>query len=113
MCILARFLSLRGLPLSSFSFPYPLFSCFFCLLTTVRNTHRTSLQVHQGYFDIFFPTDFNVMEDMYRAITGKFTSVTTHQDFLERWAYVEDTKTRSGENPLLNWYKNASVMTTL
>ncbi|EEH46448.1 uncharacterized protein PADG_02546 [Paracoccidioides brasiliensis Pb18] len=68
--------------------------------------------VHQGYFDIFFPTDFNLMEDVYRAITGKLTQVSSHADFLERWAYVEDTETRSGENPLLNWYKNASVMTT-
>ncbi|EEQ84718.1 hypothetical protein RJZ56_006453 [Blastomyces dermatitidis] len=68
--------------------------------------------VHQGYFDIFFPTDFNLMEDVYRAITGKLTRVSSHADFLERWAYVEDTETRSGENPLLNWYKNASVMTT-
>ncbi|PGH12748.1 hypothetical protein AJ79_04109 [Helicocarpus griseus UAMH5409] len=68
--------------------------------------------VHQGYFDIFFPTDFHLMEDVYRAITGKLTRVSSHGDFLERWAYVEDTETRSGENPLLNWYKNASVMTT-
>jgi hypothetical protein len=53
------------------------------------------------------------MEDVYRAITGKLTSVATHEDFLERWAYVEDTETKNGENPMLNWYKNASVMTTL
>ncbi|KAL2818140.1 amidase signature domain-containing protein [Aspergillus granulosus] len=31
--------------------------------------------VHQGYFDIFFPTDFNVVEDIYRAVTGKLTQV--------------------------------------
>ena len=70
-------------------------------------------KVHQGYFDILFPTDFMVMEDMYRAITGKLTRVLTHEDFLRRWAYVEDTETRSGENPLLSWYKNASVMVTI
>lgn len=70
-------------------------------------------QVHQGYFDIMFPTDFRVNEDMYRAITGKLTRVLTQEDFLKRWAYVEDTRTRSGENPLLGWYKNASVMITL
>ncbi|RDW87535.1 hypothetical protein BP5796_03229 [Coleophoma crateriformis] len=73
---------------------------------------RTAL-VHQGYFDILFPTDFNVMESMYRAITGKLTRVLSHEDFLRRWAYVEETQTKSGENPLLNWYKNASVMTTV
>ncbi|GAD94209.1 COG1565 domain protein [Paecilomyces variotii No. 5] len=69
--------------------------------------------VHQGYFDIFFPTDFNVIEDVYRAITGKLTRVLSHEEFMERWAYIEDTETRSGENPLLTWYKNASVLTTV
>ena len=73
----------------------------------------TRKQVQQGYFDILFPTDFAVMEDIYRAITGKLTRVLTHEDFLRRWAYVEDTQTRSGENPMLSWYKNASVMTTV
>ncbi|KAJ9669231.1 hypothetical protein H2201_000583 [Coniosporium apollinis] len=69
--------------------------------------------VQQGYFDILFPTDFGVMEDIYRAITGKLTRVLTHEDFLRRWAYVEDTQTKNGENPMLSWYKNASVMTTV
>ncbi|KAL5336708.1 S-adenosyl-L-methionine-dependent methyltransferase [Aspergillus crustosus] len=69
--------------------------------------------VHQGYFDIFFPTDFNVIEDVYRAVTGKLTQVASHEDFIRRWAYVEDTETRSGENPLLTWYKNASMLITV
>lgn len=73
----------------------------------------TWTKVQQGYFDILFPTDFRVMEDMYRAITGKLTRALTHEDFMRRWAYVEDTTTQSGENPLLNWYKNASVMITV
>ncbi|KAF2836597.1 DUF185-domain-containing protein [Patellaria atrata CBS 101060] len=73
---------------------------------------RTPL-VQQGYFDILFPTNFTIMEDIYRAVTGKLTRVLTHEDFLTRWAYVEDTQTRNGENPLLTWYKNASVMTTV
>ena len=71
------------------------------------------LQVQQGYFDILFPTDFNVIEEIYRAITGKLTRVLSHEEFQRRWAYVEDTQTRNGENPLLSWYKNASVMTTV
>ncbi|KAL4872279.1 hypothetical protein BDV12DRAFT_152963 [Aspergillus spectabilis] len=69
--------------------------------------------VHQGYFDIFFPTDFNVIEDVYRAVTGKLTQVASHEDFMRRWAYIEDTETRSGENPLLTWYKNASMLITV
>ncbi|TLD25795.1 putative cog1565 domain protein [Venturia nashicola] len=69
--------------------------------------------VQQGYFDILFPTDFRVMEDMYRAITGKFTKVLTHEDFLSKWAYLEDTRCGSGENPLVGWYRNASVLITV
>ncbi|KAI0473614.1 S-adenosyl-L-methionine-dependent methyltransferase [Xylariaceae sp. FL0804] len=68
--------------------------------------------VHQGYFDILFPTDFRMMEAIYGAITGKLTRVMSHEDFMNSWAYVEDTRTQSGENPLLSWYQNASVMTT-
>ena len=60
-----------------------------------------------------FPTDFNVVEAVYRAMTGRLSRVLTHEDFMRRWAYVSDTETQSGENPLLNWYKNASVMTTV
>ena len=60
-----------------------------------------------------FPTDFNVMEKMYQAMTGKLTRVTSHETFMERWAYVEDTRTGSGENPMLSHYKNASVMVTV
>ncbi|KAI4122466.1 MAG: hypothetical protein LQ338_005809 [Usnochroma carphineum] len=66
--------------------------------------------VQQGYFDIFFPVNFAVMEDIYQAITGKLTRVMTQEEFLKRWAYVEETRTRSGESPMLSWYQNASVM---
>ena len=78
-----------------------------------RNVQVTTPFVHQGYFDIFFPTDFQLMEDMYRALTGKLTRVSTHESFLRSWADVEATATVSGENPLLSWYKNASMMTTV
>ncbi|RQM05822.1 hypothetical protein DH86_00002144 [Scytalidium sp. 3C] len=78
-----------------------------------RTVPVTTPFVHQGYFDILFPTDFNVVESIYRAITGKLTRVSSHEDFFKTWAYVEETETRSGENPLLSWYKNASVLTTV
>jgi len=68
--------------------------------------------VRQGYFDILFPTNFDVTKNMYGAITGKLSEVLSHEEFLMRWADVEGTETLSGENPLLSWYKNASVMTT-
>ncbi|EXJ66911.1 uncharacterized protein A1O5_10106 [Cladophialophora psammophila CBS 110553] len=78
-----------------------------------RNVQVSTPFVHQGYFDIFFPTDFTMMEDIYRAITGKLTRVTSHRQFLESWALVEQTEVRNGENPMLAWYSNASVMTTV
>lgn len=79
-----------------------------------RNTVpvRTPL-VYQGYFDIFFPTDFRVMESIYRAITGKLTRASSHEEFMARWADIEACRCVDGEVPLLNWYKNAGVMTTV
>ncbi|EQB51778.1 hypothetical protein CGLO_08648 [Colletotrichum gloeosporioides Cg-14] len=73
----------------------------------------TTPLVHQGYFDIMFPTDFHVMETVYQAITGKLTRLMSHGDFMKRWAFLEDTQTRSGENPLLSYYQNASVLVTV
>jgi Putative S-adenosyl-L-methionine-dependent methyltransferase len=93
-------------PYVSFNFPFLYFS-------EIWRARADKKQVHQGYFDILFPTDFNVMELVYRAITGKLTRVLSHEEFLRRWAYVEETETKNGENPLLSWYKNASVLTTV
>ena len=70
-------------------------------------------QVHQGYFDILFPTDFEVIEPMYTSITGKFAKTYSHEYFMASRADISETQTKNGENPLLSWYKNASVMITL
>ncbi|KAJ9660815.1 hypothetical protein H2198_002354 [Neophaeococcomyces mojaviensis] len=83
-----------------------------------QNVQVTTPFVHQGYFDIFFPTDFELMEDIYRAVTGKLTRVCSHGEFLGAWADTEATTLRSGENPLLGtgmggWYGNVGVMTTV
>jgi hypothetical protein len=72
----------------------------------------TTPLVQQGYFDILFPTDFKVMSQIYRAVTGKLTRVMTQEEYLGRWADLTKTRCRSGENPLLGWYGNASVMVT-
>ncbi|KAI9851975.1 MAG: hypothetical protein M1824_002210 [Vezdaea acicularis] len=69
--------------------------------------------VQQGFFDILFPTPFDQVSAIYSAVTGKLTRVLSHEEYLSRWAYVEDTQTRNGENPLLSWYRNASVLTTI
>lgn len=67
----------------------------------------------QGLFDILFPTDFDVMDDMYKALTGKLTRVMRQEEFLKSWACLEETETAAGDNPMLNWYKNASVMSSV
>ena len=60
-----------------------------------------------------FPTDFRISAAMYQLIAGKFPRVLTHEKFMQHWAYIEETETQSGENPLLSWYKNASVLYTI
>lgn len=69
--------------------------------------------MQQGLFDILFPTDFGVMDDMYKAMTGKLTRVMRQEDFLRGWAYLEETETINGDNPMLNWYKNASILSSV
>lgn len=86
------------------------FVCPYTLSSPKADLVLITQQVQQGYFDIIFPVDFPVMEDIYRAITGKLTRVMSHKEFLQRWAYIEETRTMSGENPMLSWYKNASTM---
>lgn len=70
----------------------------------------STFMCHQGYFDIMFPTDFNLAQDLYRQVTGKLAKVEHHSEFLEQWADVEATTTKRGENPMLDFYKNVSFM---
>ena len=60
-----------------------------------------------------FPTNFRITEAVYQAVTGKLTRVLSHEDFMLRWADIEETESGSGENPLVSWYRNASVMYTV
>ncbi|ODQ77225.1 hypothetical protein BABINDRAFT_54974 [Babjeviella inositovora NRRL Y-12698] len=66
--------------------------------------------VYQGFFDIMFPTNFELACELYREITGKTAALASHRAFLEQWADVDHTKTKKGENPMLNFYQNASFM---
>ena len=73
----------------------------------------TTPLVFQGYFDIFFPTNFTVMERIYQAVTGKLSRASTHEDFMKQWADVDACTCGDGLSPLLTWYRNAAVMTTV
>ncbi|KAK2463613.1 hypothetical protein APHAL10511_004364 [Amanita phalloides] len=128
----------------------------------------TKLLVKQGYFDIFFPTNFGQLRDLYEHIlsqpsvgtsqessnhswtsplslysssvslgqdfffsrrpsnrraprdgvtssTGlpvgeRKSSVFTHAEFMSTYADLNNTKLRSGENPLLDFYKNVKFL---
>lgn len=75
-----------------------------------RMVDVSTYMCHQGFFDIMFPTDFQLARDLYKQVTGKIAKVELHHDFLEQWADVEATTTKKGENPMLDFYKNASFM---
>jgi hypothetical protein len=116
--------------------------------------------VHQGYFDIFFPTDFTLLRDMYESTVGgsdkddsggrasplgsvagpmrlgsnffssegrrklvegvmsssglavgeRKSSVYTHREFLEKYADLDATTLRNGENPMLDFYQNVKFL---
>ena len=76
-----------------------------------RNIPVTTPFVHQGYFDIFFPTDFEMMEDMYRLQTGKLTRVSAQGEWFQKWGRAP-VRLGDGEDVLGSWYRNQSVMTT-
>ena len=67
--------------------------------------------VQPGLFDIFFPTDFGQLKDMYNLLMCKDASqIMSYQSFLSRYAQTEATRVKSGENPMLSFYKNASFL---
>ncbi|KAF8967721.1 S-adenosyl-L-methionine-dependent methyltransferase [Flammula alnicola] len=70
----------------------------------------TTLLVKQGYFDIFFPTDFERLRDIGLPIGERKSSVFSHSQFLETYAELEKTRLRNGENPMLDFYKNVKFL---
>lgn len=70
----------------------------------------STYMVLQGFFDIMFPTDFDLINDMYKKVCGKEVATCSHSEFMETWAEIEQTETQSGDNPLLSFYQNAAFM---
>ncbi|KAJ3417217.1 hypothetical protein HDV05_006423 [Chytridiales sp. JEL 0842] len=67
--------------------------------------------VQPGWFDIFFPTNFELLRDVHAHVChpgddSKRGKVITQKDFLLQHANLEATKTRSGEIPMLGFYSN-------
>ncbi|OMJ26490.1 NADH dehydrogenase [ubiquinone] complex I, assembly factor 7-like protein [Smittium culicis] len=84
----------------------------------------STFRVQPGWFDIFFPTNFELLKDIYSYELNKSMelnqnqnclspikdreeiSIMTQKEFAQKYANLSMTKTRSGENPMLDLYKN-------
>ncbi|KAJ2905384.1 hypothetical protein GGI21_004174 [Coemansia aciculifera] len=68
--------------------------------------------VQPGWFDIFFPTDFELLRRIYDAKCRPLRTdttesrVCTQREFALENAALAHTRTRSGENPMLDFYEN-------
>ncbi|KAI8990925.1 S-adenosyl-L-methionine-dependent methyltransferase [Mycotypha africana] len=78
----------------------------------------STYMVQPGWFDIFFPTNFELLRKMYASVCrGSRTDsddirVLTHRQFCERYGNVKKTTTKSGENPMLMYYENMKMILT-
>ena len=121
---------------------------------SIQTVACTTYLVQPGFFDIFFPTDFHLLRDLYallmspsssdapppstpsssssprvstdffsphtrraEAVTGASSGrpvrglvVSEHGDFLERWGETEMTRLSDGNNPMIEFYKNAQFI---
>jgi hypothetical protein len=66
--------------------------------------------VQQGFFDIFFPTNFQHLQRAHSTVMkGKQSAtIVDHRSFLQQYAQTEKTTCKDGSNPMLSWYANAS-----
>ena len=65
--------------------------------------------VQPGWFDIFFPTDFELLKKLYLSGRKRNVEIMTQESFLKTFGtrdILDITRTRIGENPMLSFYKN-------
>ncbi|KAI8620606.1 S-adenosyl-L-methionine-dependent methyltransferase [Chytriomyces sp. MP71] len=76
--------------------------------------------VQPGFFDIFFPTDFEALLGMYREIARRYgrgerraLDIMTQRDFLVKNAVgMEGARVKSGEVPMFDFYRNFRFLLT-
>ncbi|KAL3689004.1 hypothetical protein R1sor_015313 [Riccia sorocarpa] len=81
------------------------------------NRDHTSYLEAKGHADIFFPTDFSVLQklDQHCAAThgisgaARRSSIVNSAQFMDLFADTEESLTRSGYNPLLEDYSNTKM----
>ncbi|KAI9295160.1 DUF185-domain-containing protein [Neoconidiobolus thromboides FSU 785] len=67
-----------------------------------------SYLVRPGWFDIFFPTNFEIMA----KDNNEEVKVLTQNQFLSLYGDIKNTTTKSGENPFLDYYQNNKFLLT-
>jgi hypothetical protein len=74
--------------------------------------------VCRGEADVFFPTDFDALQRVYRASRAAATrepappdcaTVLTSRSFLQRYGEPRQTETADGYNPMLEDFTNTRV----
>ena len=75
----------------------------------------TTYLVQQGYFDIFYPTNFDELRGIYGILCPSYfgtrrTQILTHRTFIEMWGDMKATSTKSGENPMRDYYENVKML---
>ncbi|KAI9343891.1 S-adenosyl-L-methionine-dependent methyltransferase [Zopfochytrium polystomum] len=78
--------------------------------------------VQPGWFDIFFPTNFEILQKLHAHIVSQHRQnvlqksslgrVVSQRAFLEQYANLDATRTRSGEIPMLGFYSNFKFFLT-
>jgi hypothetical protein len=74
-----------------------------------------SYLVSPGECDIFFPTNFNHLQQVYGKMFNKESSFVKNSSFVEQHSSKEDllmTQTKSGYNPMKEDYSNFSIFTS-
>ncbi|PVZ98806.1 hypothetical protein BB558_005185 [Smittium angustum] len=76
----------------------------------------STFMVQPGWFDIFFPVDFELLSKVYYWVYLEKAKkeelqmdkpiVLTQEEFARKYADLEKTCTKSGENPMIDLYRN-------
>ena len=70
----------------------------------------TTYLVKPGWFDIFFPTEFDHLRKLYQDQCTQEAKIQTFQEFMIQYGNLKETQLKSGENPVLSFYKNMSFL---
>lgn len=77
----------------------------------------TTYLVQPGQFDIFFPTDFEDLLELYHRLNRPShpkLECLSHADFVGRYGVddLRETCLADGSNPMLDYYENVRVVVT-